>query len=56
MITNQVDDRRRTSAYLIPIAKPKKQGSRQMRFETEWTQDRLEENKLVNQIRGRVAL
>ena len=31
-------------------------GSKQLQFDTEWTQDRIEENKLVNDIRRRVAL
>jgi len=55
-ITNEVVDDRRISSYFVPIAKPKKQGSKQLRFDTEWTQDRIEENKLVNDIRRRVAL
>jgi len=40
----------------VPIAKPKKMGSKQLQFDTEWTQDRIEENKLVNDIRRRVAM
>jgi type III restriction enzyme len=55
-ITNEIDDGRRTSSYFVPIAKPKKKGSSQLQFDTEWTQDRIEENKLVNDIRRRVAL
>lgn len=54
-ITDQVVERRRTSAYFIPIAKPKKKG-KQLAFDTEWTQDRVEENTLINQIRARVAI
>jgi type III restriction enzyme len=54
-ITNQVADGRRTSSYFVPIAKAKKKGSKQLYFDTEWTQDRVEENKLVNDIRSRVA-
>jgi type III restriction enzyme len=34
----------------------KKKGSKQQVFDTEWTRDRIEENRLVNQIRARVAL
>jgi type III restriction enzyme len=52
-ITNQVIERRRTSSYFIPIARPKKKG-KQLQFETEWTQDRIEENKFINQVRERV--
>ncbi|MCL4486647.1 MAG: DEAD/DEAH box helicase family protein, partial [Chloroflexi bacterium] len=55
-ITNDIVDGRRTSSYFVPIAKPKKKGSAQLPFDTEWTQDRIEENRLVNDIRRRVAL
>ena len=55
-ITNEVVDGRRSSSYFVPIAKPKKKGSKQLQFDTEWTQDRIEENKLVNDIRRRVVL
>ncbi len=55
-ITDETTDGRRTSSYFVPIAKPKKKGSKQLQFDTEWTQDRIEENKLVNDIRRRVAL
>jgi type III restriction enzyme len=55
-ITNEVVEGRRISSYFIPIAKPRKKGSRQLQFDTDWTQDRIEENKHVNDIRHRVAL
>jgi len=55
-ITNEEVDGRRTSSYFVPIAKAKKKGAKQLQFDTEWTQDRIEENKLVNDIRRRVAL
>ena len=54
-ITNVQVEGRRTSSYFVPIAKPKKKGTKQLKFDTEWTQDRIEENKLVNDIRRRVA-
>jgi len=54
-ITNEKVEGRRTSAYFVPIAKPKKKGSKQPYFDTEWTKDRIEENKLVNEIRRQVA-
>ncbi len=54
-ITNEKVHGRRTSSYFIPIAKPRKTGKQQLQFDTEWTQDRIEENKLVNDIRRRVA-
>ena len=52
-ITDEIVDGRRTSSYFVPIARPKKKGSKQLQFDTEWTQDRIEENKLVNDIRRR---
>jgi len=55
-ITNEIESRRRTSSYFVPIAQPRKKGQHQLRFDTEWTKDRIEENKLVNQIRARVKL
>lgn len=58
VITNEVVDGRRASSYFVPIAQPrKKKGSaEQALFGTEWTQDRIEENKLVSDIRRRVSL
>lgn len=53
-ITNEVVDRRRMSAYFVPIAPPKGKGPSQLQFGTEWTQDRLQDNQLVNAIRARV--
>src|SRR5437667_11649708 len=54
-ITDQTDEGRRISCYFVPIARPKKKGKENSLF-TEWTQDRIEENKLVNKIRRRVAM
>ena len=55
-ITDEITAGRRASSYFVPIAKPKKKGSKKLQFDTEWTQDRIEENKLVNDIRLRVVL
>ena len=55
-ITDEIVDGRRSSSYFVPIARPKKKGSKQLQIDTEWTQDRIEENKLVNEIRRRVAM
>jgi len=52
-ITNDIVEGRRISSYFVPIARPKKKG-KQLQFDTEWTQDRIEENKHVNRIRQRV--
>lgn len=52
-ITDDVVEGRRSSSYFMPIPKAKKKGG-QLVFD-EWTGDRIEENRLINQIRGRVA-
>ena len=38
--TDEIVDGRRISSYFVPIARPKKKGSKQLQFDTEWTQDR----------------
>jgi type III restriction enzyme len=53
-ITDQIVTGRRISSYFVPIAKSRKKG-KQLLIETEWTQDRIEETKLVNDIRPRIA-
>ncbi len=53
-ITSEIVEARRVSSYFTPIAQPRKKG-KQLQFETEWTQDRLEENRVVNLIRQRVS-
>lgn len=53
-ITNEIIEARRISSYFMPIAKPKKKG-KQLSLDTEWTEDRIEENKEINQIRDRIA-
>lgn len=54
-ISNEVVAERRTSSYFIPIARPKK-ASKQLSIDfDEFSKDRLEENKLVNQIREKVG-
>lgn len=57
-ITNDIIESRRISHYFIPIAKPKKKGKQaQLELDLgEWTSDRVEENKFINQIRERVSL
>jgi type III restriction enzyme len=54
-ITNTVADGRRPSSYFVPVPKPKRFG-KQIAFDTEWTDDRIEENRDVNRIRDRVSL
>jgi type III restriction enzyme len=57
-ITSEIDYGRRVSSYFVPIARPKKKkgAAQQALFDTEWVQDRIEENKLVNDIRPSIAL
>lgn len=52
-ITNEIVAGRRSSSYFIPIARPKKQG-KQLVLDTEWTEDRIEENRFANRVRERV--
>jgi type III restriction enzyme len=54
-ITNEIEETRRVSSYFIPIARPKEKSANQLSFDTEWTEDRIEENKFINQIRERVS-
>jgi hypothetical protein len=53
-ITEQIEEIRRPSAYFVPVPQPRKRG-KQMVLDTQWTQDRVEENRLVNQICEKVA-
>jgi type III restriction enzyme len=48
-ITSEVVEDRRSSSYFVPIPKPKKKGA-QLAFDTEWTQDRVEENAFINRV------
>src|SRR5258708_4198708 len=54
-IINEIVEGRRVSSYFVPIPKPKARGKRQLVFDTEWTQERIEENKFINQVRERVS-
>jgi type III restriction enzyme len=53
-ITNEIVEERRVSSYFVPIPRPKKK-SQQLTFDTLWTEDRIEENKFINQVRNRVS-
>lgn len=57
-ITDEIIEERRISQYFVPIPRPKKRGGKdkQLSFDTEWTADRVEENKDINRIRERVAI
>ena len=54
-ITNEIVEGRRESFFFVPVARPRGHAGAQQVFDTEWTEDRREENKLINQIRGRVT-
>ena len=54
-ITSEIVEERRNSQYFIPIAKSRKQ-DKQLQFELElWTNDRIEENKFINDVRKCVS-
>ena len=57
-ITSEIVDRRRQSEYFIPIPKSKTKHTDQipLDFGEGWTGDRVEENRFINYVRGRVAL
>ncbi len=52
-ITDEIEESRRVSSYFVPIPASKKKG-KQLVFDTEWTQDRVEENRFINEVRGYV--
>ncbi len=55
-ITSEIVEKRRISHYFSPIAKPKKK-DKQTQLELEfWTNDRIEENAFINDIRQQVSL
>lgn len=55
-ITDRIVDARRISAYFVPIPPSKKKsGKEQLVLGTEWTKDRQQENKFINDIRLAVA-
>lgn len=53
-ITNEIIEKRRVSAYFVPIPKPRKRAQQESLFETEWRQDRLKENDFINRVREQV--
>ena len=55
-ITDEIIAERRVSQYFIPIPRARKKSPKQLSFETEWTADRVEENKDINRIRERVEI
>jgi type III restriction enzyme len=55
-IKNEIIDGRRPSSYFIPIAGAKKTKTGQMVIDTEWTKDRIEENRFINNVRRQVRV
>ncbi len=55
-ITDEIAERRRRSAYFVPIPRARKQAVRQLELVTEWTLDRIRENQEINEIRAKVEL
>ena len=54
-ITSEIVPERRSSHYFIPIPRPRKRGAQAALFETEWLEERIQENRFINQVRERVA-
>ena len=56
-ITDEVVNERRISTYFTPVAPTKKRKSKDQLglFDTEWTEDRMEENIFINQVRDSLA-
>jgi hypothetical protein len=54
-ITDMIVESRRPSSYFVPIAAPRKR-TKQLTFDTLWTQDRAKENAHINFIRRQVSL
>ncbi|HET7619760.1 MAG TPA: DEAD/DEAH box helicase family protein, partial [Vicinamibacterales bacterium] len=52
-ITTDIEEKRRPSAFFMPIARARKKGQ-QAHFDTEWTADRIKPNTEINRIRERV--
>lgn len=55
-ITDEIVEARRISQYFVPVPHARKKSAKQLSFETEWTADRVEENKDINRIRERVEI
>lgn len=51
-ITDAIADGRRPSSYFMPIAASRRSKGQEPLFDTEWTQERIEENKFINEVRA----
>jgi type III restriction enzyme len=54
-ITDEIVVGRRPSSYFVPIPSSRKKGKGQQSFDTQWTQDRVEDNRFINRVRDRVT-
>jgi len=54
-ISNEIATERRTSQYFVPIARPRSRARQRELFETEWLEERIQENRFINQVRDRVS-
>jgi type III restriction enzyme len=55
-ITSDLAKGRRSSSYFVPIARPKGKGAQPGLFDTDWLEERVKENDLINTIRQRVGV
>ena len=53
-ITSDIVQGRRSSSYFVPVPEARRRGG-QLALAADWTQDRIEENEVVERIRERVA-
>ena len=55
-ITDRIaEGKRRSSSYFVPVPPPKKKG-KQATQATLWTEDRIQENPFINQVREKVGI
>ena len=55
-ITNEIIEERRISAYFIPVPRSRTKSQQGTLFDTEWTEDRIQENDFINRVRSEVTL
>ena len=55
-ITSEIVNSCRVISYFVLVPKPKKRGAQPTLFETEWTEERIKNNQLINDVRIKVAL
>lgn len=56
-MSQEIVEGRRSSAFFIPVAKPKvnKNDPAQTQLDSEWTSETLQENEFINRVRQRVS-